>query len=247
MVALYIIVALAAYLLGSIPFGYLLVRIFRGEDIRLSGSGNIGATNVARSGAKGLGIATLILDALKGMLGVFVAFILGCRAFFCCSDLACPPVMNLMSVAALFAVLGHIFPVWLGFKGGKGVATALGVFALLFPKGVLVCLVVFVIVVAVSRYVSLGSIVAATAFPVAVYLLGYTDWVPLLLVSATALAVIVKHHQNIGRLLAGNESRLGSKKNPATEKQALAALPSLEQAPGERRWRWSPAAAAGIR
>jgi len=179
MVILYSIVAAAAYLLGSIPFGYLLVRIFRGEDIRLSGSGNIGATNVARSGAKGLGIATLVLDALKGMLGVGLAFVLGCRAFFCCSDAACPPVMNVMSVAALFAVLGHVFPVWLRFKGGKGVATALGVFSLLFPKAVLVCLAVFIIVVAVSRYVSLGSIAAATAFPIAVSFLGYTAWVPL--------------------------------------------------------------------
>lgn len=219
MAILYIIVGLVAYLLGSIPFGYLLVRIFRGQDIRLSGSGNIGATNVARSGAKGLGIATLILDALKGMLGIFVAWTLACRAFFCCADAACPPAMNLMSFAALFAVLGHVFPVWLKFKGGKGVATALGVFALLFPKAVLVSLAVFIIVVAVSRYVSLGSIAAAASFPIAVYFLGYTAWVPLLLVSATALLVILKHHQNIGRLLAGTESRLGSKKPPAMEKQ----------------------------
>ncbi len=220
MVILYSIVASAGYLLGSIPFGYLLVKIFRGEDIRLSGSGNIGATNVARSGAKGLGIATLILDALKGMLAVGLAFVLGCRAFFCCSDAACPPVMNVMSVAALFAVLGHVFPVWLRFKGGKGVATALGVFSLLFPKAVLVCLAVFIIVVAVSRYVSLGSIAAATAFPIAVYFLGYTAWVPLLLISVTALLVILKHHQNIGRLLAGTESRLGGKKPSTMEKQA---------------------------
>src|SRR5258708_35881416 len=113
MTNIYITVIAVGYLLGSIPFGYLLVRFFRGDDIRLSGSGNIGATNVARSGAKGLGIATLILDALKGMLGIFVAWTLGCRAFFCCSDAACPPVMNLMSFAALFAVLGHVCPVWL--------------------------------------------------------------------------------------------------------------------------------------
>lgn len=220
MVILYIIVAVVAYLLGSIPFGYLLVKVFRGEDIRLSGSGNIGATNVARSGAKGLGIATLILDALKGMLAIYVAFVLGCRAFFCCLDAACPPVMNAMSVAALFAVLGHVFPAWLRFKGGKGVATALGVFTLLFPKAVLVCLGLFIIVVAVSRYVSLGSVLAAAAFPVAVYFLGYKDPTPLTLISVTALLVIVKHHQNIGRLLAGTESRLGSKKNPVMEKQA---------------------------
>src|SRR5258708_18186733 len=169
MVILYSIVASAGYLLGSIPFGYLLVKIFRGEDIRLSGSGNIGATNVARPGAKVLGIATLILDALKGMLAGGLAFVLGCRAFFCCSDAACPPVMNVMSVAALFAVLGHVFPVWLRFKGGKGVATALGVFSLLFPKAVLLCLAVFFIVVPVSGDVFLGLISAATAVPIAVY------------------------------------------------------------------------------
>src|SRR5215475_5863266 len=126
MVTLYIVVAVIAYLLGSIPFGYLLVRIFRGQDIRLTGSGNIGATNVARSGARGLGIATLVLDALKG----FVAVVLG--GMF--SRLQYPDplvwgsprielVMRLMSIAALFAVLGHMFPVWLKFKGGKGVAT----------------------------------------------------------------------------------------------------------------------------
>src|SRR5215475_4829987 len=116
MVTLYIVVAVIAYLLGSIPFGYLLVRIFRGEDIRLTGSGNIGATNVARSGAKGLGIATLALDALKGALAVgLAAWFAGSKYNECGDFLANPCVTGLrfMSVAALFAVLGHVFPVWL--------------------------------------------------------------------------------------------------------------------------------------
>src|SRR6478672_4278977 len=124
MVALYLIVAVIAYLLGSIPFGYLLVRIFRGEDVRLTGSGNIGATNVARSGAKGLGIATLVLDAVKGFVAVLLAAILVRRQFppmmFCGNPLIEARMLG-MSIAALFAVLGHVFPVCLKFKGGKGV------------------------------------------------------------------------------------------------------------------------------
>src|SRR5436305_14063843 len=123
MIILYLIVAAVAYLLGSIPFGYLLVRIFRGQDIRQTGSGNIGATNVARSGAKGLGIATLALDALKGALAVFLAGVAASQEKLCGSEELCMAALRLMAVAALSAVLGHVFPVWLRFKGGKGVAT----------------------------------------------------------------------------------------------------------------------------
>jgi glycerol-3-phosphate acyltransferase PlsY len=220
---LYLIVATVAYLLGSIPFGYLLVKTFRGEDIRLSGSGNIGATNVARSGAKGLGAATLLLDMLKGLLAVWLAAVLAASKYNLCGDFRvypCVPSLRLMSVAALFAVLGHIFPVWLKFKGGKGVATALGVFALLFPLAVLVSLAIFIIVLVLTRYVSLGSILAALAFPVAAYFLYHPDWTSLALAAAVSAAVILKHHQNIGRLLAGTESRFGSKKSPVVEKSS---------------------------
>jgi glycerol-3-phosphate acyltransferase PlsY len=219
--SLYLIVAAVAYLLGSIPFGYLLVKTFRGQDIRLSGSGNIGATNVARSGAKGLGLATLFLDALKGMLAVWLAVIVARSKYNVCGDFVvhpCVGTLPLMSTAALFAVLGHVFPVWLKFKGGKGVATALGVFSLLFPKAVLVGLAVFIIVVGLTRYVSLGSILAALAFPVAAYFLYHPDWISLALSVAISLAVVLKHHQNIRRLLAGTESRFGSKKNSVLEK-----------------------------
>src|SRR5207302_417393 len=119
---LFIIVAAVGYFLGAIPFGFLLVRIFRGEDIRLSGSGNIGATNVARSGAKGLGVVTLALDALKGLLAVWFAFALAHSSYNACPDASpCIPATRLMAAAALAAVLGHIFPVWLKFRGGKGV------------------------------------------------------------------------------------------------------------------------------
>jgi glycerol-3-phosphate acyltransferase PlsY len=219
---IYLIVAVMAYLLGSIPFGYLLVRIFRGEDIRLSGSGNIGATNVARSGAKGLGIATLALDALKGALAVWLAALLAGSKYNLCGDFTqhpCAQALRLMSVAALFAVLGHVFPVWLRFKGGKGVATALGVFCVLFPAAILVALAIFILIVAITRYVSLGSILGAIAFPAAAYFLQSTDAMSLVLASSVSLIVILKHHQNISRLLSGTESRFGAAKAPVVEKQ----------------------------
>jgi glycerol-3-phosphate acyltransferase PlsY len=218
---LYLIVAAVAYLLGSIPFGYLLVRTFRGQDIRLTGSGNIGATNVARSGAKGLGIATLILDAFKGALAVWLALAFARSKYNLCGDFAehpCVPGLRLMCVAALFAVLGHMFPIWLRFKGGKGVATALGVFCVLFPKAVLISLAIFIVVVAITRYVSLGSILGAIAFPVAAYFLQYPDAGSLVITSIIAVIVVLKHHQNIGRLLKGTENRFGASKPQTAEK-----------------------------
>ncbi len=217
MLILYIIVAVVGYLLGSIPFGYLLVKVFRGEDVRLSGSGNIGATNVARSGAKGLGIATLVLDALKGSCAVAFALLLAPSQGFHGSGRPSP--LPLMATAALAAVLGHVFPVWLRFKGGKGVATALGVFMVLFPIAILVALAIFILVVVVTRYVSLGSILGAISFPIAAYFLQPTDWISLVLASMVSLIVIIKHRENIRRLLAGNENRFGSGK-AAEEKQA---------------------------
>jgi len=222
MTILYLTVALISYLLGSIPFGYLLVRIFRGEDIRQTGSGNIGATNVARSGAKGLGITTLALDALKGALAVCLAALVAGSKYNLCGDFVqhpCAPAIRLMSWAALCAVLGHVFPVWLRFKGGKGVATALGVFCVLFPKAILLALVIFILVVAITRYVSLGSILGAIAFPLAAYFMQNADWLTLLLASGVSLIIILKHHQNIGRLLAGTENRFGGSKSQVAEKQ----------------------------
>jgi glycerol-3-phosphate acyltransferase PlsY len=221
MAVLYITVAVVAYLLGSIPFGYVLVKVFRGEDIRQSGSGNIGATNVARSGARGLGIATLALDAAKGTLAVWFAYAVAQSSYNSCGAMrACIPASHLMATAALFAVVGHIFTVWLKFRGGKGVATALGVFVLLFWKAVLICLAIFVLIAALSRYISLGSILASAAFPVAVYLLGNRDWPCLVLISLTSLAVILKHRQNIERLVDGTENRMGGKKDRPVEKKA---------------------------
>lgn len=202
-------VAAVSYLLGSIPFGYILVRFFQGIDVRSIGSGNIGATNVARTGGKRLAIITLLLDALKGWLPVFLVLHLpGIPA----SSVA--QVHTLAALSALAAVIGHMFPVWLGFTGGKGVATGLGVFLALAPLAVLIAMVPFFVIVAFTRYVSLGSILAAATFPVALW------WLERELFPAPALAmcvgvsllVIVRHHQNIGRLLAGTENRFGARK-----------------------------------
>ena len=208
----YLTVIAVAYVLGSVPFGFLLVKIFRGEDIRLTGSGNIGATNVARSGAKVLGIVTLLLDALKGTFAVWFAYALGNSALNSCVDvIPCVPVVRLMACAALGAVTGHIFPVWLRFRGGKGVATAVGCFFVLFPKAMLLSLVLFLIVVAITRYVSLGSILASIAFPIIAHLADDAPWRSVMLVAVISLLIIMKHHQNIRRLLSGSENRFGRK------------------------------------
>jgi acyl phosphate:glycerol-3-phosphate acyltransferase len=205
----YLSIALASYLLGSIPFGFLLVRIFRNEDIRSRGSGNIGATNVIRSGAKGLGALTFLLDACKGyvaiLVGGYLAILLGVA------------YGNAVAVAAIFAILGHIYTVWLRFKGGKGVATAFGVFLALAPWAALASLGVFVVVFALSRYVSLASILGAAAFPAFALLLKHWEyglWLTVVVFLAP-LIVIVKHHENIGRLLHGTEYRFGKAKAEA--------------------------------
>jgi acyl phosphate:glycerol-3-phosphate acyltransferase len=219
---LVLIIVAVSYLLGSIPFGYVLVRVFRGQDVRKSGSGNIGATNVARSGAKGLAIATLLLDALKGYAAVAFAFWLASRQRLegpiptsvydrTTGSMSSHTVFLLAALAAFVAILGHMFTIWLRFKGGKGVATAAGSFVALSPRAMLVALVLFVLVVALTRYVSLGSIVAAAAFPLCVWWLGPAErtTVPiLLLIAASSLLIILRHKDNIRRLLAGTENRL---------------------------------------
>jgi acyl phosphate:glycerol-3-phosphate acyltransferase len=202
----YLLVSLAAYLLGSIPFGYILVRLFLKEDIRAKGSGNIGATNVIRSGSKGLGALTFLLDACKGYAAVMLASRLA-------SFPSLPPVnyQNAAALAALFAILGHIYTVWLRFKGGKGVATALGVFLSLAPWAALAGLAVFILAVASTRYVSLGSILAAVVFPFFALLLPHPPRTPMLtaVIFIVPVIVVLKHHQNIGRLLQGTENRFG--------------------------------------
>ena len=193
--------AAIAYLLGSIPFGYILVRLFRGSDIRQSGSGNIGATNVART-SPALGIVTLLLDALKGLAAVLIA-----RYGLASSS---SNALSLLPVlAALFAVIGHLFPVWLRFRGGKGVATGLGSFLLLAPKAILVMIGIFIALVALFRYISLGSIVAVAVFPLLAWLLDGYRHTPLVLaaMAMASLLIIFKHRTNMRRLAAGTESR----------------------------------------
>lgn len=197
----YLVAAVVSYLLGSIPFGYLLVRLFTGDDVRASGSGNIGATNVARKSAV-LGIATLVLDAAKGLAAVFFAGM----AFIG------PHRHLIMTTAALFAVCGHLFPVWLKFHGGKGVATSLGAFLLLTPKSILCMVGLFAVLAFAFRYVSLGSIAVAAAFPLLVWAFSeYREPLEVLIIALVSALVIWKHRQNIGRLAAGTESRLGKK------------------------------------
>jgi len=185
-----------SYVLGSIPFGYLLVRIFRGQDVRQSGSGNIGATNVARS-SPGLGLLTLLLDALKGLAAVALA-----RAIY-------PGTGLVAGVAALSAILGHMFPVWLKFRGGKGVATGFGSFLILAPKTILVTVAIFLAVVAAFRYVSLGSMIAVAALPLVAWALDDRQATPGMLVcmAVASILIVAKHYDNIRRLLARTENR----------------------------------------
>jgi glycerol-3-phosphate acyltransferase PlsY len=195
----YVITAGVSYLLGSIPFGFLLVRMFTGEDVRASGSGNIGATNVARK-SPFLGVATLLLDAAKGLAAILLA-----RALF-----SGPRQQLIMTTAAFFAVFGHLFPVWLKFRGGKGVATSLGAFILLTPKSILCMVVLFLVVAIAFRYVSLGSVAVAAAFPLLVWAFHeYSDPRQLILIAAVSALVIWRHRPNIGRLAAGTEAKFG--------------------------------------
>lgn len=205
----YLLVAVVAYLLGSIPFGYLLVRVFRKEDIRSKGSGNIGATNVVRSGAKGLGALTFLLDACKGLAAVLIGVaIMSAHTNFV------PNLQNAMALAGFCALAGHIWTVWLQFKGGKGVATAFGIFIAFAPWAALCALGIFILVFAVSRYVSLASISAAIVLPLFALVFPHGPWTAWLFAAIfiIPLIVILKHHQNITRLLHGTEYRFGKQK-----------------------------------
>ena len=199
---------LIAYLLGSIPFGYLIVHWQRGIDVRATGSGSIGATNVMRNlGVLGF-VATFMLDAGKGLLAVLLA------------SKMTSGNPTWVAAAAFAAVFGHCFPVWLKFRGGKGVATGVGVFMALAPWQVVLVLVIFAVVVAIWRYISLGSIVATAAFPILVHLMKHPPFQIVLGATGAAVIIIARHHANIARLLKGTENKLGRKKAESRKQKA---------------------------
>jgi glycerol-3-phosphate acyltransferase PlsY len=183
-----------AYALGGIPFGLIVVKLRTGDDVRNSGSGNIGATNVLRTAGRVAGVLTLLLDAAKAWCAVWLAdWLTGGNILW-------------MSFAALAVLAGHAFPVWLGFKGGKAVASFVGAFAYLAGAPLLAVLLIFVMVVAVTRYLSLGSVVAAGLFPFACWMILHPAW-PVLVAAAGAAALIVwRHRSNIERIRAGTEN-----------------------------------------
>jgi len=196
-----LLVLIVAYLIGSIPFGYLIVRTKEGGDIRQTGSGGTGATNVSRRAGKVAGVLTLLLDAAKGAAAVLIAQNVSGSDW-------------VKAAAAIAVIVGHIFPVWLGFRGGKGVATGVGVFLVLAPVALLCAGVVFVSIVFFTRYVSLGSIMAAALIPLLVWLQNvfiepFADLRPLLAAAVVgALLIIFAHRGNIQRLARGTESQI---------------------------------------
>ena len=191
----FLVTAVGSYLLGSIPFGYLLVRIFRKQDIRQTGSGNIGATNVSRT-SPALGILTLLLDAAKGLAAVTITRILY------------PGQTVLLGLAAFMAIIGHMFPIWLKFRGGKGVATGLGAFAVIVPKTILAMMGLFIALFLVFRYVSLASILTVALFPLLAWVLHpHNSPQMLAAIVASSVLIIVRHYENLRRLLAGTEPR----------------------------------------
>ena len=202
----HILTALAAYLLGSIPTGFLVGKA-RGADIRTIGSGNIGATNVVRYFGMASGVLVLMADVLKGWLAVAVMAHLFWSWFVPAQDLVSQERLEM--IAGIAAVLGHNFTPWLGFKGGKGIATSAGVLLALVPLSLLIIFAVWIVVFATSRYVSLASICASLALPLATWLTGRTLTLIGVTSAMTGLAVF-KHWSNIQRLLSGTENRFGS-------------------------------------
>ena len=194
------VLSLAAfgYFVGSVPFSFLVARVFGVRDVRTVGSGNVGATNVMRSAGKVPGLLALLLDGAKGAATVVLARQVSVSEFEVC-------------VASLFAVIGHLFPVWLGFRGGKGVATGAGLFLPLAPMALGASLLLFALTLAATRYVSLASMVASAGLPVAAYLLGASPTVAITAVLTGAL-VVARHHQNVSRLLKGLEPRMGARR-----------------------------------
>jgi len=209
----YALIAIAAYLLGSIPTGFLVARA-KGIDIRKVGSGNIGATNALRVLGKPAGILVLLVDALKGWVAVRVVAMLIVEQFSSADALGGNRVLAAI-LASVFAVLGHNYPCWLGFKGGKGIATSAGVLTALVPWALLIILSVWIVLFAVTRYVSIGSLAASATLPFATWLTT-RDWTLTVVTGAMGALAIYKHKGNIQRLMNGTEPRIGAKKPEET-------------------------------
>jgi acyl phosphate:glycerol-3-phosphate acyltransferase len=198
-----VLIVVAAYLLGSLPFGYLVVRATAGVDVRETGSGGTGATNVSRRAGKAAGLLTLFLDTLKGAAAVWLARVIANSV----------PVDWVQAAAAIAAIIGHMFPVWLRFRGGKGVATGVGIFLSLSPIALAFAAVLFLIVVTVTRYVSLASIIAAGFMPLFVWLQNLfikpvSEFAPVMSVAVIGpLLIIFAHRANISRLMQGTETK----------------------------------------
>jgi len=192
--------AIIAYLIGSIPFGFLLVKFFLKQDVRQTGSGNIGATNVLRSGNKHLAIATLILDAVKGIVAIYI--------FYFSISHSANPIFN-ASLCGFFAILGHCFPIWLKFKGGKGVATALGVLLAAMPLVGLVACATWLISAFAFKISSLAALIAIGTAPIVVFFMyGVAPCIVCILIAAL---IFWRHKANIQRLLKGTEPKIGAK------------------------------------
>ena len=217
------LVIVIAYLLGSIPFGYLIVRAKEGGDIRSTGSGGTGATNVSRRAGISAGVVTLVLDALKGTAAVVIAGWILDIPLLGVGSLPSEILQNgglsfhqaswFLWAAAIAAIVGHMFPVWLGFRGGKGVATGVGVFLMLTQGAIVVACLVFIVIVLATRYVSLGSIMAALTIPLFILLQNLIfprlEFAPVITAATVAAVLIIfAHRGNIGRLIRGNESKL---------------------------------------
>jgi len=191
---LFIMITIAIYLIAATPTGVVLARLMGGEDVRQKGSGNIGATNVYRVAGKLAGVLTLLGDTLKGFLPLL--------AFKTWLE----PTPTQLGIASAVAIIGHCYPVYLKFKGGKGVATALGIFLVLSPKAVFFALLVFILTVAITRYISLGSVLAALSAPLLILLLNHPQ--PIFLATLFIAALVIwRHNSNIRRLLDGTETR----------------------------------------
>lgn len=190
------LLVIAGYLLGSLSFALLLVRWRTGADIRTEGSGNAGATNVLRAHGQALGIAVALLDVAKGAAAVLLVRLVTADPRYA-------------AAAGFAAILGHVFPLYSGFRGGKGVATAVGAFLVLAPVGTLACLAVFLVIAAATRYVSLGSVVAMALLPPAAGLLSHAPRAVVVAAAATALLIVFKHIENLKRLARGEERKFG--------------------------------------